>query len=102
METYSQQRRQSQPRDPSAGCVFRNPTSHHAGRMIDGSGLKGAQVGSAMVSPIHANFIINKGEASAADVLGLMREVRRQVQLKHGQLLEPEIIALGREWRDLL
>ena len=102
METYSQQRRQSQPRDPSAGCVFRNPTSHHAGRMIDDSGLKGVQVGSAMVSPIHANFIINKGEASAADVLGLMREVRRQVQLKHGQLLEPEIIALGREWRDLL
>jgi len=102
MEAYSQQRRQRQPRDPSAGCVFRNPAPLHAGRLIDESGMKGVQVGSAMVSPIHGNFIINNGEASATDVLGLMREVRRQVQLKHGQLLEPEIIALGREWRDLL
>ncbi len=102
MEAFSQKRRQSQPRDPSAGCVFRNPSPLHAGRMIDESGLKGAQVGAAMVSPIHANFIINQGEAKAADVLGLMREVRRQVQLKHGQVLQPEIIALGREWKDLL
>jgi UDP-N-acetylenolpyruvoylglucosamine reductase len=102
METYSLQRRQSQPRDPSAGCVFRNPETSHAGRLIDQSGLKGVQVGAAMVSPVHANFIINKGDAKAVDVLGLMREVRRQVQQKHGHVLQPEIIALGREWKDLL
>jgi UDP-N-acetylenolpyruvoylglucosamine reductase len=102
METYSQQRRASQPRDPSAGCVFRNPESSHAGRLIDQSGLKGTQVGAAMVSPVHANFIINKGDAKAADILGLMREVRRQVQQKQGHVLQPEIIALGREWKDLL
>mgnify|MGYP003338904757 CR=1 FL=1 len=50
----------------------------------------------------YANFIINKGEAKASDVLALMKEVRRQVQQKQGKVLQPEIIALGREWKDLL
>ena len=102
MDEMGQKRRVSQPRDPSAGCVFRNPDDDKAGRLIEASGLKGTHVGAATVSPIHANFIVNLGDARAADVLALMREVRRTVQERHGRVLQPEIVALGREWKDLL
>jgi UDP-N-acetylenolpyruvoylglucosamine reductase len=102
MDEMGQKRRASQPRDASAGCVFRNPDNDKAGRLIEASGLKGTHVGAAKVSPIHANFIVNLGDARAADVLALMREVRRAVQERHGCVLQPEIVALGREWKDLL
>jgi UDP-N-acetylenolpyruvoylglucosamine reductase len=102
MEEMSQSRRSSQPRDPSAGCVFRNPEEHHAGRLIESAGLKGTHQGDAEVSPVHANFIINKGEASAKDILALMKQVRQKVQQDKHLLLQPEIIVLGKEWKDLL
>ena len=78
------------------------PPNADLARLIEASGLKGTHVGAATVSPIHANFIVNLGDARAADVLALMREVRRAVQERHGCVLQPEIVALGREWKDLL
>lgn len=102
MDGLAQRRRATQPREPSAGCVFRNPVDDKAGRLIEASGLKGTHVGAATVSPMHANFIVNEEAASAADVVALMRQVRLTVQAQHGKLLEPEIVALGREWKDLL
>jgi len=102
MDAMSQKRRCSQPRDPSAGCVFKNPEENHAGRLIESVGLKGTHIGAAEVSNIHANFIINKGEATAKDVVALMKQVRARVQHDKHQLLQPEIIVLGKEWKDLL
>ena len=102
MDEMSQKRRSSQPRDPSAGCVFKNPEENHAGRLIESVGLKGTHIGAAEVSNIHANFIINKGEATAKDVVALMKQVRARVQHDKHQLLQPEIIVLGKEWKDLL
>jgi UDP-N-acetylmuramate dehydrogenase len=75
----------------SAGCVFRNPGSASAGRLIESCGLKGTQVGGASVSPKHANFIVNSDHATAADVVKLMNLVRRAVKKMSGITLEKEI-----------
>ena len=84
-------RRTSQPGGRNAGCVFKNPPEGHAGRTIDALGLKGRRRGSAVVSPRHANFIVNEGGATAADVLGLVDEVREQVRAETGVELELEV-----------
>lgn len=85
-------RQRTQPyRDPSAGCVFRNPAGHFAGALIESSGLKGARVGGAEVSSLHANFIVNRGGASAEDVLKLAALIQRQVKEKSGVELELEL-----------
>jgi UDP-N-acetylenolpyruvoylglucosamine reductase len=102
MDEMAARRRASQPREASAGCVFRNPEGDKAGRLIDASGLKGRSVGPAAVSPVHANFLVNGGDATAADFLALMREVRAGVRAAAGVELQPEIVALGREWKELL
>jgi len=102
MDELAAQRRAAQPREASAGCVFRNPAGDKAGRLIDLSGLKGRAVGPVSVSPTHANFLVNAGEAKAADFLALMRSVRAEVKVRQGVELQPEIVALGREWKDLL
>jgi UDP-N-acetylenolpyruvoylglucosamine reductase len=102
MDEMAARRRASQPREASAGCVFRNPEGDKAGRLIDVSGLKGRSVGPVSVSPTHANFLVNAGEAKAADFLALMREVRAEVKARQGVELQPEIVALGREWKELL
>lgn len=81
--------------DRSAGCVFKNPQGDHAGRLIDIAGLKGFSVGDASVSEIHANFIVNKGEATASDVLKLIEKIREIILEKFGIELELEIIKLG-------
>lgn len=80
---------------PSSGCVFRNPAGDHAGRLIDLAGGKGLQVGGARVSEVHANYIINTGEASGADVATLMHKVSALVAEKFGVGLEPEVKLLG-------
>lgn len=80
---------------PSSGCVFRNPAGDHAGRLIDLAGGKGLVVGGARVSEVHANYILNTGEATAADVRGLMDKVSALVMEKFGMALEPEITFLG-------
>ena len=99
---FQTRRQATQPRDPSAGCMFKNPPNDSAGRLIDALGLKGERVGDAEVSPIHANFIVNRGQATAADVIALMRRVRERVKAAHGIELEPEVLLYGREWRDVL
>jgi len=80
---------------PSSGCVFRNPSADHAGRLIDLAGGKGLQLGGARVSELHANYILNGGDANAADVVGLMHKVSVLVMEKFGVRLEPEIKFLG-------
>lgn len=72
--------RAGQPKIKSAGCAFKNPTGDSAGRLIDEAGLKGLQVGGAMVAHEHGNFIINLGDATAADMLALLSEVRARLK----------------------
>jgi len=93
-------RREKQPlKYPNAGSIFKNPTSNlpltdshlSAGYLIDSCGLKGCKVGDAQVSELHANFIVNRGNASASDVKALMEKIVQEVRKKHGIVLEPEI-----------
>ena len=102
MEAYRGKRQASQPREASAGCVFKNPEGDAAGRLIDECGLKGLRVGDAEVSRVHGNFIVNHGAARAADVLALIREVRGRVQAARGVTLEPEVLLVGGDWNDFL
>jgi UDP-N-acetylmuramate dehydrogenase len=89
-------RTSTQPyQQPSCGSVFRNPEPHKAGRLIEELGLKGLQIGEAQVSPIHANFIVNTGQASAADIDALIQEVQHRVMASHGIALHPEVKRLG-------
>jgi UDP-N-acetylmuramate dehydrogenase len=89
----SEKRRASQPLgQKSAGCIFKNPPGASAGRMIDELGLKGFAVGDARVSERHANFFINTGHASAADMLALIAGVRERVRGAYGVTLENEVV----------
>ncbi|MDD5692294.1 MAG: UDP-N-acetylmuramate dehydrogenase [Candidatus Omnitrophica bacterium] len=77
---------------PSAGCVFKNPTAlWPAGKLIEACGLKGRAAGGAVISPVHANFILNRGRAKSKDVLSLMRLSAKEVEKKFKVKLEPEI-----------
>lgn len=90
------QRSKSQPSgQPSAGSVFKNPPGDFAGRLIEEAGCKGLSMGGAQVSQIHANFIVNRGRATAREVLDLMREVREKVRQTSGVELEPEVEVVG-------
>ena len=80
---------------PSCGSVFRNPPGDYAARLIEDCGLKGRQQGGARISEKHANFIINTGDATAADVESLIREIQQQVQRDHDVLLELEVHVVG-------
>jgi UDP-N-acetylmuramate--L-alanine ligase/UDP-N-acetylenolpyruvoylglucosamine reductase len=102
IDVYQRKRVESQPREPSAGCIFKNPPGNSAGRLIDTAGLKGERVGDAEVSPIHANFIVNRGHATSADIIALVRKVRARVKQAHGVDLEPEVLLYGADWRDVL
>ena len=77
--------------EKSAGCAFRNPLGFSAGQLIENCGLKGEYVGGAYVSSLHANFIVNKGEAKTQDVLDLMQKIKDQIYYKKGIVLEEEI-----------
>ncbi|HYL10700.1 MAG TPA: UDP-N-acetylmuramate dehydrogenase [Candidatus Acidoferrales bacterium] len=93
----NEKRRSSQPlSQKSAGCIFKNPPGSSAGRMIDALGLKGHRVGDACVSERHANFFVNRGRASAADMLALIADVRERVRVANGVELENEVIV----WKD--
>lgn len=90
-------RQVSQPINvPSCGSVFRNPPGDHAGRLIEASGLKGLRIGGAEISSLHANFIANTGDATAADVLALIECARSEVRRQHGVDLELEVKVVGR------
>jgi UDP-N-acetylmuramate dehydrogenase len=81
--------------EPSCGSVFTNPPGAHAARLIETAGLKGCRIGGAEVSPKHANFIINTGGATAADIEALIRHVAAEVERVHGVRLETEVRILG-------
>lgn len=90
------QRGESQPiGKPSCGSVFRNPQGDFAGRLIEAAGLKGRRIGGASVSDKHANFIINEGDASAADIEALIEHVRTEVRAHSGVELECEVRIVG-------
>ncbi len=95
--SYERERRKSQPKEPSAGSVFKNPEGDHAGRLIEEAGLKGETIGDAQISPLHANYIVNLGQARARDVAALVRLARERVWQKQGTLLELEIELVG-DW----
>lgn len=89
-------RKKSQPiSQPSCGSVFKNPPGDYAGRLIEACGLKGFRHGGASVSTVHANFVVNEGNATAADVLAVMNEIRKNVKEKFGVVLEPEVRLYG-------
>ncbi len=90
--SYLEQRRGKQPAGvASAGSFFKNPQGDSAGRLIEAAGLKGVRCGQAMVSPIHANFIVNTGRATAGEIIDLMVHVQKTVLEKFGVRLEPEV-----------
>ena len=80
---------------PSCGSVFRNPEPHKAGQLIEALGLKGRRIGGAEVSTVHANFIVNTGNATANDILQLIELVQHEVQRSHGIALKTEVKRLG-------
>lgn len=96
MDTLKQQRREKQPLEyPSAGSTFKRPEGYFAGKLIMDAGLRGYQVGGAMVSEKHCGFVVNAGDATAADIRRLMQDVSDIVQEKFGVTLEPEVKMLG-------
>ena len=96
MERSLKDRKTTQPiGQPSAGSVFINPPGDSAGRLIEAAGLKGMRMGGARVSPVHANFIVNEGGATARDVVELIRIVKDAVRDRSGVELQPEIRFLG-------
>ena len=97
MNEFSRRRWQTQPAAPSAGCVFKNPPSIPAGKLIDELGLKGTRVGGAAVSAAHANFIINDGTATARDVLNLIDIIKERAKAARGIELETEVQILGED-----
>jgi UDP-N-acetylmuramate dehydrogenase len=97
MEEIKAAREASQPiRARTGGSTFANPAGHKAWELIDKAGCRGLKRGGAMVSEKHANFLINTGDATAADIEGLGEEVRRRVREKFGVQLEWEIRRIGR------
>ena len=99
-------RKRTQPLEsPSAGCIFQNPQPsvdvvpdgipYSAGALVDRAGLKGARQGGAQVSATHANFIVNAGGASAADIRGLISRCKSDVRARYGVALREEIVYLG-------
>ena len=95
-ESILQHRRQTQPIDqPSMGSVFKNPAKHKAGALIEEAGLKGIRLRQAMISEKHANWIVNLGGATAADVLALIRLIQDKVKDRCGVALETEIRVVG-------
>lgn len=96
MREFSERRREKQPLQyPSAGSTFKRPEGNFAGKLIMDAGLKGKSCGGAQISEKHCGFIVNKGNATAADVAELIKETEETVQDKFGVTLEPEVIFLG-------
>ncbi|MDQ1257855.1 MAG: UDP-N-acetylenolpyruvoylglucosamine reductase [Candidatus Hydrogenedentes bacterium] len=88
---YIQRRKEKQPQGHCCGSVFKNPPNDHAGRLIEACGLKGTRRGGAVISPMHANFIMNEGGASCEDILWLIGLIKRTVHDRFGVELEEEV-----------
>lgn len=99
MSSYSQKRWKSQPAAPSAGCMFKNPETIPAGKLMDELGLKGTRIGGAVVSEEHGNFIINTGTATARDVLELIALLKSRARDERGVELETEVEIIGESER---
>lgn len=97
MDEFANYRKRTQPPGASLGSMFKNPPGDYAGRLIEAAGLKGARIGDVEISPVHANFFVNGGRASAADVNQLIQLARQTVADRFGVELELEIELLG-EW----
>lgn len=98
MDDLTERRNNRQPLEyPSAGSTFKRPPGHFAGTLIEQTGLKGLAVGQAQVSAKHAGFVVNMGDATARDVLGVIHEVQRRVHEAHGVRLEPEVRLIGED-----
>ena len=98
MWASNERRQRTQPLwMPNAGSIFKNPPGTAAARLIDALGLKGTRIGGAMVSPVHANFLVNVDHAKAADVEALMQLIRTRVYEAYGIELEPEVRIVGEE-----
>jgi UDP-N-acetylenolpyruvoylglucosamine reductase len=97
LEESMQKRRRSQPRESSAGCIFKNPGPTPAGKLVDELGLKGTRVGGAKVSEVHGNFIVNDGGATAADVLAVIEHVKDVARKERGIELHCEVQIVGEE-----
>ena len=96
MEELAAQRKSKQPLEyPSAGSTFKRPEGYFAGKLIDDAGLRGFQVGGAQVSEKHCGFVINRGDATAEDVMELCRQVQEKVFQKFGVRMDMEIRKLG-------
>ncbi len=95
MKEFSRKRWSSQPAAPSAGCIFKNPITIPAGKLIDELGLKGTRVGGAYVSDEHGNFIVNDGTATAQDVFNLIDLIRQRARSQRGIELDTEVEMLG-------
>jgi UDP-N-acetylmuramate dehydrogenase len=96
VKDYLHYRKETQPLAmPSAGCVFKNPPRESAGSLLEATGLKGMRIGDAEVSTKHGNFIVNRGHASAADVIGLIQKIRRMIKQKAGVRLDLELKIVG-------
>jgi len=92
-----EKRRSSQPIAKSAGCIFKNPDSCAAGKLVDELGLKNRQVGKARVSEVHGNFIVNDGGATAAEILELIAQIKAAAKKERGIELETEVQIVGEE-----
>lgn len=91
-------RKETQPWNfPCAGSIFRNPLPNYAGKLIEDSGLKGHSIGGAQISELHANFIVNTGNAKAQDVLDLIQYVKETIKEKHDVQMETEVEIIGRK-----
>ncbi len=97
MKAYSERRWSSQPAAPSAGCLFKNPATIPAGKLIDELGLKGTKVGGARISLEHGNFLVNAGGATAKDVLELIGILRAKAKAERGIDLQPEVESIGED-----
>lgn len=95
-------RSNTQPYGRSLGCFFKNTHLGSTGKLLDKLGLKGIRFGDVFVSPIHANFILNKGNGTFSDVLKIMRYIRNKVKSETDVLLEPEVRLLGKKWEEVL
>jgi UDP-N-acetylenolpyruvoylglucosamine reductase len=97
LDASHQKRRTSQPIGASAGCIFKNPEPLQAGRLVDELKLKGSRVGRASVSPVHGNFIVNEGSATAREVLELIEDIKETALRERGVQLELEVKVIGED-----
>ncbi len=100
MKELNCRRKDRQPLEmPSAGSIFKRPVGHYAGKLIQDCGLRGLTVGGAQVSDKHCGFIINRGGATASDIIELMEQITSEVEDRYGVRLEPEIRIVGEDKR---